>query len=71
MPLSVGPYGAWEIIITLLSLAQQLEISEPSAEQGKHHYLRFTYGRTEARSSEATCLWSRSKADTSVWYKLL
>lgn len=32
MPLSMGPYSAWVIITTPLSLAQQLEISEPSAE---------------------------------------
>lgn len=71
MPLSMGSYSAWAIIIMLLSLAQQLEISEPSAEQGKHHYLCFIYRRTEAWSSKTTCLWPRSKANTLFWFKLL
>lgn len=53
MPSNMGSYNAWAIIITLLCLPQQLEISEPSTE---HHYLCFTYGRTEAQSSEANCL---------------
>lgn len=63
----MGSYNAWTIVIILLSLPQQLEISEPSTE---HHYLCFTYGRTEAQSSETICLWSRSKANTLQWFKL-
>lgn len=37
MPPGMGSYSAWAIIIMLLSLAQQLEILEPSTEQDKHH----------------------------------